>query len=158
MRVTTNTKLNDKNLIRPINTKVIPVAAYAMNVCKFTQLELVELDQIIKRKLRKKKNMLGWQSSDERLYMKRSTGGRGLKSMREVFEETRLHVECYMATAENKWIKAAWRLETWKENDSVINNAINREANGIWRRDHQTCGGNTKQWLETNMEESENLL
>ena len=29
-----------------------------------------------------------------------------------------------MATAENKWIKAAWRLETLKENNSIINHAI----------------------------------
>ena len=77
--------------------------------------------------------MLGRQSSDERLCMKRSTGGRGLKSLREVFEETRLRVACYMATAENKWIKAAWRLETVKENNHKRcnnNNTINREANG----------------------------
>ena len=69
MKVITSTELNDKNLIRAINTKVIPVAAFTMNVCKFTQLELMELDQIIKRELRKK-NMSGRQSSDERLCMK----------------------------------------------------------------------------------------
>ena len=60
-----------------------------MNVCRFTKTELIELDQIIKRELRKN-NMLGRQSSDERLYMKRRAGGRGLKSLREVYEETRL--------------------------------------------------------------------
>ena len=47
-----------------------------------------------------------------------------LKSLREVFEETRLRVACYMVTAEKKWIKAAWRLETLKENSSIINSAI----------------------------------
>ena len=84
-------RVNDKNLIRVINTKVIPVAACPMNVCTFTQLELVELDEIIKREL-KKKSMLGRQSSDKRLYMNKSTGDRGQKSLREVFEETRLRV------------------------------------------------------------------
>ena len=68
--------------------------------------------------------MLERQSSHERLYMKRSTGDRGLTSLREVFEETRLCVACYMATAEKKWVKAAWRLETLKENSSIINSAI----------------------------------
>ena len=29
-----------------------------------------------------------------------------------------------MATAENKWVKVAWRLETLKENSSIINDAI----------------------------------
>ena len=54
------------NLVHAINTKVIPVAAYSMNICKFTDRELKELDQVMKRKLRSK-NMLGKQSSDERL-------------------------------------------------------------------------------------------
>ena len=60
----TKTELNYANLIKAINMKVIPVATYAMNVCKFTVAELKELDQIIKKELRVK-NMLGRQASDE---------------------------------------------------------------------------------------------
>ena len=63
MNIITRTELDDKNLVKAINTKVILVAAYPMNVCKFTQSELTELDQVIKRGLRKKK-MLGRQASD----------------------------------------------------------------------------------------------
>ena len=62
-----NTELNDANLIKAINMKVIPVA---MNICRFNVGELKELDQTIKRELRGK-NMLGKQASDERLYLKR---------------------------------------------------------------------------------------
>ena len=123
LEILTKTELNDKNLIRAINTKVIPVAAYPMNVCRFTKTELTELDQIIKRELRKN-NMLGRQSSDERLYIKRRAGGRGLKSLREVYEETRLRVACYMVTSENLWIKAAWRSETMKECNPIKDEAI----------------------------------
>ena len=65
MNIITKTELNDKNLVKAINMKVIPVAAYPMDVCKFTQSELTELDQAIKRDLRKN-NMLGRQASDER--------------------------------------------------------------------------------------------
>ena len=36
MNIITRTELNDKNLVKAINTKFIPVAAYTMNVCKFT--------------------------------------------------------------------------------------------------------------------------
>ena len=57
-----------------------------MNVCKFTQSELTELDQVIKRDLRKK-NMLGRQASNERLHMKRKDGGRGLKSLRDFMKK-----------------------------------------------------------------------
>ena len=58
IKIIINTELNDANLIKAINMKVIPVAAYAMNICKFSVGELKELDQIIKRQLRGK-NMLG---------------------------------------------------------------------------------------------------
>ena len=52
------TELNDASLIRAINEKVIPVAAYPMNVCQFNNGELMELDQVVKRELRSR-NMLG---------------------------------------------------------------------------------------------------
>ena len=80
----TNTELNDVNLIRAIKTKVIPVAAYPTNVCKLTGRELKELDQIIKRELRSK-TMLGKQSSDERLYLRREDGGRGKKLLNDIY-------------------------------------------------------------------------
>ena len=83
MNITTRTELNDKNLFKTTNTKVIPEVAYTVNVYKFTQSELTEFDQVIKIDLRKN-NMLGQQASDEQLYMKRKDGRRGFKSLREV--------------------------------------------------------------------------
>ena len=64
VKMLTKTELNDVNLIKAINMKVIPIATYAMNVYKFTVAELKELDQIIKKELRVK-NMLGRQASNE---------------------------------------------------------------------------------------------
>ena len=80
LKMIANTKLNDDNLIKTINMKVILVAAYAMNICRFNASELKELDQKIKRELRGK-NMLEKQVSDEQLYLKRDKVGRGLKSL-----------------------------------------------------------------------------
>ena len=74
LELLTKTELNDENLMTSINSKVIPVAAYTMNICRFTKAELSELDQIIKRELRDK-SMLGRQSSDKRLYLRRENGG-----------------------------------------------------------------------------------
>ena len=68
--------------------------------------------------------MLGRQSSDERLYMKRNAGGRGLKSLRDVYTQTRLRVACYMATSSNRWIKAAWERELFKESGSIKDDAV----------------------------------
>lgn len=118
-----NTELNDANMIKAINMKVVPVATYAMNICKFTIAELRALDQIIKRELREK-YMLGKQSSDERLYLKRIAGGRGLKSLREAYKETRLRVALYMAKSSNRWIRAAWEREKNKEKNAIKAEAI----------------------------------
>ena len=90
VRMLVNTELNDANLISAINVKVIPVAAYPMNVCKLNNGELNQLDQVIKKEVGAK-NMLGRKASDERLYLIRE-GGRGLKSLRDVYKETRLRV------------------------------------------------------------------
>ena len=119
VKMLTNTELNHVNLVHAINTKVILVAAYPMNVCKFTDGELKELDQVIKCEPRSK-NMLGKQSSNERLYLIREDGGRGIKLLRDIYKETRLRVTCYMACLENKWIKAGWRGENTKEEDSIV--------------------------------------
>ena len=118
VKMLTNIELNYVNLVRATNTKVIPVAAYPMNVCKFTDGELKELDYVIKRELISK-NMLGKTLSNERLYLRRKDGGRGIKSLKDIHKETRLRVTCYMACSENKWISAAWRRGNTKEENSI---------------------------------------
>ena len=119
----TNTKLNDVNLIHAIKKNVIPVAAYSMNVCKFTDEELKELGQVIKRE-QISKNMFGKESNNERLYLIREDGGRGIKSLRDIYKETKLRVTCYMACLQNKWIKAAQRGENTKKENSLVEEAI----------------------------------
>ena len=68
--------------------------------------------------------MLGKQSSGERLYLRREDGGRGIKSLKDIYKETRLRVACYMACSENKWISAAWRRENTKEENSIVEEAM----------------------------------
>ena len=46
--------------------------------------------------------MLEEQASDERLYLKREEGGRGLKSLKDTYKETRLRVTCYIAKSTNQ--------------------------------------------------------
>ena len=109
------TELDDKNLIKAIKTKTISVEAYPINICEFPKEELNELVFVLKWEL-SKCNMLGRQSSDERLYLKRDLGGAGLKSLTDVFIKTRLRVACYKVKCSNKWIKAAWKRELLKRN------------------------------------------
>ena len=79
----TGLNVNDKNSMKAINCRVIPVAGYVMNVCNLGKGNLNELDVTVKKILRRE----GYhrrQSSDERLYLKRNKGSRGLKSFKEV--------------------------------------------------------------------------
>ena len=123
VKMLTNFELNYVNLVRAINMKMIPVAAYPVDVRKFNGGELKELDQVIKRELRSK-NILGKQSSNERLYLRREDGGRGMKSLKDIYKKTRLRVACYMTCSENKWINAACRRENTKEENFVVKEAM----------------------------------
>ena len=91
------TSLNDENLMKVINCRLIPVAAYIMNTCNLSIGDIKELDKIVKSVLRKERYH-GKQASDERLHRRREEGGRGLKSFREVYDETKVRVASYMAT------------------------------------------------------------
>ena len=121
-----------------------------MNVCKFNSGELKELHQEIKRELRSK-NMLVKQSSDEILYLRREDGGRGMKSLKDIYKETSLRVTCYMACSENKWIRETWRRENTKEENSIVQEAmktmdnvgveIQFEQGNIWIHGYLIYGG-----------------
>ena len=106
----TGLNLNDENLMKAINCRVIPVAGYVMNVCNLGKGDLDELDMTVKSVLRRE-GFHGRQSSDERLYSKRSEGGRGLKRFKEVYDERKTRVACYMAAATNELIRVAWKNE-----------------------------------------------
>ena len=110
--------LNDENLVKAINSRVVPVAGYVMNVCNLRKGDIVELDKIVKTTLRKQ-GFHGKQASDERLYGRREDGGRGLKILKEVYDETKVRVACYMATSNNESIKVLWRNEYMKEQTSL---------------------------------------
>ena len=48
-------ELYDKNLVKAINTRFIPVAAYAMNICQISQKDLYDLDMLVQDTLRRKR-------------------------------------------------------------------------------------------------------
>ena len=126
IKLLTSTELYERNMIKAINTRVIPVASYVMNVCEFNKKQLDDLDKVIKKELRDK-GMHGKLASDERLYLRIADGGRGLKSMKDVYEDTKVRVACYMAYNNSPWIKAAWENEIGKDGKSMgrdVNNIL----------------------------------
>ena len=86
-----------------------------MNVCNLGKGDIEELDKIVKTRLRKQ-GFHGKQTSCERLNGSREDGGQGLKSCKEVYDETKVRVACYIATSNNEWFKVSWRNEYKRPN------------------------------------------
>ena len=63
----TDKPLHEGNLVKAIDTRVIPVVSYVMNVCSFRKKQLHELNHVIKQELKLVK-MNSTQTSDDRLY------------------------------------------------------------------------------------------
>lgn len=55
--------------------------------------------------------------------MNRKMGGRGLKSLKEVYEETKVRTATYMSLSKSRWIQVAWRRECGQEYCSVKSEA-----------------------------------
>ena len=123
-----NRNLNDENLMKVINCRVIPVAGYTKNVCNLRKRDLEELDKSAKVILRDK-GFYGRPVSDERLYMKTADNKRELRGYREVYDETKLRVAFHIATSTNIRIKGAWEYEQRKEFAS-----IKREAEEVMKK------------------------
>ena len=112
------TSLNDENLVKAINCRVIPVAGYIMNTCNLSKGDINEQDKIVKSVLRKE-GYNGKQASDKRLYGGREEGGKRSKSFREVYDGMKVRVACYMATTTNEWIRVLWENDYNKEHLSL---------------------------------------
>ena len=110
--------LNYMNLMKAINCRVILVTGYIVNVCVIRKGELEEPDKMVKDILRERK-FHGRQACNERLYMRREEGGRGLMSFKDVYAGTKARVGCYIAASTDKWIKAACVNECSKEHRST---------------------------------------
>ena len=93
--------------------------------------------------------------------MKRKDGERGLKSLREVYEGTRLRVRCYMFVSDNKWIKDAWKQDTRKECNSIKDEiiwAMQTKGKTIQFEGYEIRRKNIGQRIQTDMETSKKML
>ena len=59
------------------------------------------------------------QSTDGRLSSKRNKGGRELKMFKEVYDETKTRVTCYMNAVTNGWVRIVWKNNSQKEQISL---------------------------------------
>ena len=109
----TRLNLNDHNLMKPVNCRVIPVAGYVMHASNLGKIDLDKQNMVVKSVFQRER-FHGKKPSDDRLYSKNKEGGRGLKSFKKVYDETKTRVPCYMPTATNELIRVIWRNENCK--------------------------------------------
>ena len=126
-----------------------------MNVCKFTGKELNQIEKGIKNFLRAN-HMHDKQCSDERLYLRRELGRAEIKSLKDVYAETKERVGCYITFSSGMWIKEAWKREvnlTWKsmkkkaeEALKKINMNVEFSEDGLWLERQQLEGEQKGIW------------
>ena len=112
-----------------------------MNLCNFRGKELDQLDKGIKKILREN-NMHEKQCNDERLYLRRELGGRGMKSLDDEYGETKVRGACYLAFSSSMWVKEALKREVDIEGKSSkkeaeealkgINVNVEFREDGVW--------------------------
>ena len=73
---------------------------------------------MVKQELQKAK-MHDIQAKDERLCMSTEHGGRKVKSVKDVCEDTKIRVACYITYQESEWLQAAYKKETMKDDKSL---------------------------------------
>ena len=54
------------------------------------------------------------------MYLRRKDDGRGIKSLKDIYKETKVRVACYVGFLENKWVSAARRRENTKQENSTV--------------------------------------
>ena len=95
IRLVVKSQLNSQNLIHAINSLAIPVITYSFGIINWTKVELKRLD-IKTRKLLTSNKSHHPKSSVDRLYIKRSEGGRGLLQIEESYEVAIIGLHTYL--------------------------------------------------------------
>ena len=92
-------ELNGKHKIRATNVWAVSLFRYYFSNLRFTVRQCAELDKLTRRIMRLHKS-LHYNASIERLYLPRQEGGRGLMSLRHVWEKEVVSIAAYVARTE----------------------------------------------------------
>ena len=107
------TELNGKNLIQAINESVLPVISYTFSVVNWCESEVKGIDVRIRKHLNMNK-MFEIKSDVDRLYVPRSSGGRGLQSAWDAFQSTICRLTHFFANSEDVTLKKCFKLVNGK--------------------------------------------
>ena len=125
-----NSKRNRINIITSINSRAISIIRYSAGVLKWPVAEVKELD----RKTRKQLTMHGAhypKSNTERLYMKRSIGGRGLISVEDCIESESNSLQQYLRDSQEPLLQAGQKMK-WEVSLILKRNMLNNIEKNVF--------------------------
>ncbi len=109
-----NSKLNGGNIITAINSRAVAVVRYSAGIVKWTKEEMRKMDTKT-RKLMTINRALHPQADVDRLYVKRSRGGRGLIGVEDCIAVEIQSLIKYLEKSEEPMLKAVVREQVLKE-------------------------------------------
>ena len=119
IRAILRTELNSKNRITAINTLAVPVITYSFNIINWNMSELKKLDSKI-RKLLTMHNMHHPKADVERLYLPRSSGGRGMMQLELSFKTATIGLYRYLSLSQDWTMQLVFQHESSKKLHSIV--------------------------------------
>lgn len=110
--------LNAGNIIKAINARAVSIIRYGAGIVFWTRAELEEMDRKT-RKLLTIYRCLHPQADVDRLYWKRSDGGRGLQSVEDVVRTEEISLEWYVKSKEERLLKEVGKQKIFKRSDEL---------------------------------------
>ena len=109
-RLILKTELNSKNRITAINTLAIPVITYSFNIIDWNLSEVKRLDVKI-RKMMTTHSMHHPKTDIHRLYLPRSSGGRGLTQLELSYKTSTIGLFRYLNLSDDWMLQLALKHE-----------------------------------------------
>ena len=118
VRAILQTELNARNKIMAINSLAIPIVTYGFNILYWTMPEIKRLDVKV-RKLLTINKMHHPKADVDRLYIRRSDGGKGLLQLELMYKPTAIGLQTYLDSTEDWMLQLVNRHEKTKKVHSV---------------------------------------
>ena len=122
IRLVLKTELNSKNCIEAINTLALPVVLYSFNIINWNLTELQRLDRKT-RKLLTSRNMHHPKADVDRLYLPRSSGGRGMMQVELCYKTSTIAMNKYLSSTDDWLMQLVCKHENSKKSNSVSKEA-----------------------------------
>ena len=119
IRLVLKIKLNSKNCIEAINILSVPVVQYSFNIINWNIADLNRLDTKTCKLLTSNK-MYHPKADDDRLYLPRSSGGRGMIELQTSYKTITIGIQKYLTVSNNWMIQLVRQHEENKKLHSIV--------------------------------------